>query len=99
MTPNDNGFSHSAWMRSFNKFFVFKAKGLPSDDTRHIEPVHSTNGNEDKKNIATKKGHQKNYEKLAEEFNSSYYYVERNANPKILFLDLLLKTNELINLK
>jgi DNA polymerase-3 subunit delta' len=42
---------------------------------------------------------QKNYEKLAEEFNSSYYYVERNANPKILFLDLLLKTNELINLK
>ncbi len=42
---------------------------------------------------------QKNYEKLAEEFNSSYYYIERNANPKILFLDLLLKTNELINLK
>jgi DNA polymerase III subunit delta' len=42
---------------------------------------------------------QKNYEKLVEEFNSSYYYVERNANPKILFMDLLLKTNELINLK
>jgi DNA polymerase-3 subunit delta' len=42
---------------------------------------------------------QKNYEGLVEEFNSSYYYVERNANPKILFMDLLLKTNELINLK
>lgn len=42
---------------------------------------------------------QKNYEKLVEEFNSSYYYIERNANPKILFMDLLLKTNELINLK
>jgi DNA polymerase III subunit delta' len=42
---------------------------------------------------------QKNYEKLAEEFNSSYYYIERNANPKILFMDLLLKTNELINLR
>ncbi len=41
----------------------------------------------------------KNYEKLIEEFNSNYYYIERNANPKILFLDLLLKTNELINLK
>lgn len=42
---------------------------------------------------------QKNYERLVEEFNSSYYFVERNANPKILFMDLLLKTNELINTK
>jgi DNA polymerase-3 subunit delta' len=42
---------------------------------------------------------QKNYEKLVEEFNSNYYYIERNANPKVLFMDLLLKTNELINLK
>lgn len=42
---------------------------------------------------------QKNYEKLVEEFNSNYYYIERNANPKILFMDLLLKTNELINTK
>jgi len=41
----------------------------------------------------------KNYEKLVEEFNSNYYYVERNANPKILFMDLMLKTNELINTK
>lgn len=40
---------------------------------------------------------QRNYEKLVEEFNTNYYYVERNANPKILFMDLLLKTNELIN--
>ncbi|MDI1356222.1 MAG: DNA polymerase III subunit delta' [bacterium] len=42
---------------------------------------------------------QKNYERLVEEFNSNYYYIERNANPKILFTDLLLTTNELINLK
>lgn len=42
---------------------------------------------------------QSNYEKLVEEFNSNYYYIERNANPKILFMDLLLKTNELINKK
>ncbi len=42
---------------------------------------------------------QKNYERLIEEFNTNYYYVERNANPKILFMDLFLKTNELINLK
>ena len=42
---------------------------------------------------------QKNYERLVEEFNSNYYYIERNANPKILFMDLILKTNELINLK
>ncbi|MCE3259198.1 MAG: putative polymerase delta subunit [Bacteroidetes bacterium] len=41
----------------------------------------------------------KNYERLVEEFNSNYYYIERNANPKILFMDLILKTNELINMK
>lgn len=42
---------------------------------------------------------QKNYEALIEEFNNSHYYIERNANPKILFMDLLLKTNELLNKK
>ncbi len=42
---------------------------------------------------------QKNYERLVEEFNNNYYYIERNANPKILFMDLMLKTNELINLR
>lgn len=41
--------------------------------------------------------HRRNYEKLVDEFNSAYYHVERNANPKILFMDLVLKTNELIN--
>ena len=41
--------------------------------------------------------HQRNYEKLLEEFNSAFYHVERNANPKILFMDLILKTNELLN--
>ena len=42
--------------------------------------------------------HQRNYEKLLEEFNSAYYHVERNANPKILFMDLIMKTNELLNM-
>jgi DNA polymerase III subunit delta' len=41
---------------------------------------------------------QRNYEKLLEEFNSAFYHVERNANPKILFMDLIMKTNEYINL-
>lgn len=41
---------------------------------------------------------QRNYEKLLEEFNSAFYHVERNANPKILFMDLILKTNEYINM-
>lgn len=42
--------------------------------------------------------HQRNYEKLLEEFNGAYYHVERNANPKILFMDLVMKTNELLNI-
>jgi len=42
---------------------------------------------------------QHNYVALVEEFNSNYYNIERNASPKILFLDLLLKANELINRK
>ena len=41
---------------------------------------------------------QLNYERLLEEFNSAFYHVERNANPKILFMDLIMKTNEYINL-
>ncbi len=43
--------------------------------------------------------HQGNYEKLVEEFNTACYHIERNANPKVLFMDLALKTNELINIK
>lgn len=42
---------------------------------------------------------QTNYEKLIDEFNTNYYYIERNANPKLLFMDLFLKTNELLNRK
>lgn len=42
--------------------------------------------------------HQRNYERLLEEFNSSFYHIERNANPKILFMDLFMKTNELLNI-
>ena len=41
---------------------------------------------------------QRNYEKLLEEFNSAFYHIERNANPKILFMDLILKTNEYLNM-
>jgi DNA polymerase III subunit delta' len=43
--------------------------------------------------------HQRNYERLLEEFNTAYYHVERNANPKILFMDLVMKTNELLNMR
>jgi DNA polymerase-3 subunit delta' len=42
--------------------------------------------------------HQKNYEKLINEFNSACYHIERNANPKIVFMDLIMKANELINI-
>jgi DNA polymerase-3 subunit delta' len=41
----------------------------------------------------------KNYQALVEEFNNNYYYIERNAYPKLLFMDLLLKTNGYLNAK
>ena len=36
---------------------------------------------------------------LTEEFNEAYYHIERNANAKILFLDLSLKTFSLLQKK
>jgi DNA polymerase-3 subunit delta' len=43
--------------------------------------------------------HMGNYERIVEEFNKAYYHVERNANPKILFMDMGLAVNELLNVK
>lgn len=40
---------------------------------------------------------QTNYESLIEAFNSNYYYIERNANPKILFMDLFIQCSALIS--
>lgn len=39
----------------------------------------------------------KNHEALTEEFGKAAYHIERNANTKIVFMDLALKTNELLN--
>lgn len=41
----------------------------------------------------------KNIAGLTEAFNEAYYHVERNANPKILFLDLSIKTFSLLQKK
>jgi len=43
--------------------------------------------------------HMHNYERLVEEFNSNYQFIERNANPKIVFTDLIFQINELLNIK
>ncbi len=40
-----------------------------------------------------------NQEALTEEFNKAIYHIERNASAKIMFMDLALKTNELLNKK
>lgn len=40
-----------------------------------------------------------NHEALTEEFNKAFYHIERNASAKIMFMDLALKTNELLSKK
>lgn len=42
--------------------------------------------------------HAGNVERFIEELNLAHYHMERNANPKILFMDLAFKFNELLNL-
>jgi DNA polymerase-3 subunit delta' len=42
--------------------------------------------------------HVSNVERFIEELNSAHYHMERNANAKILFMDLAFKFNELLNL-
>ena len=41
--------------------------------------------------------HTQNQEGLIEEFNKAFYHIERNVSAKILFMDVALKTNELLN--
>lgn len=41
--------------------------------------------------------HARNIERFIEELNKAYYHMERNANAKILFMDLAFKFNELLN--
>jgi DNA polymerase-3 subunit delta' len=43
--------------------------------------------------------HLNNYEKIVHELNQAFYHIERNAHSKILYMDLSLKMNELINIK
>lgn len=42
--------------------------------------------------------HATNVERFIEELNLAHYHMERNANAKILFMDLAFKFNELLNL-
>lgn len=42
--------------------------------------------------------HSSNTEQFIEELNKAHYHMERNANAKILFMDLAFKFNELLNL-
>jgi len=41
--------------------------------------------------------HGSNIERFIDELNKAHYHMERNANAKILFMDLAFKFNELLN--
>ena len=41
--------------------------------------------------------HGRNVERFCEELDKAYFHMERNANVKILFMDLAFKFNELLN--
>ena len=43
--------------------------------------------------------HEKNIMQLTEELNTANFHIERNANPKILFMDLSVKVNTLLTMK
>ncbi len=43
--------------------------------------------------------HEKNILQLTEELNTANFHIERNANPKILFMDLSIKVNALLSIK
>lgn len=43
--------------------------------------------------------HAGNIERFTEELNKAYYHMERNANARILFMDLAFKFNELLNIQ
>jgi DNA polymerase-3 subunit delta' len=43
--------------------------------------------------------HQNNAEAFTEELNKASFHIIRNANPRILFLDLSFKMNKILNLK
>jgi DNA polymerase III subunit delta' len=43
--------------------------------------------------------HSANAERFIDELNKAHYHIERNANAKILFMDVAIKFNELLNLK
>lgn len=42
--------------------------------------------------------HSNNVERFIDELNKAHYHMERNANAKILFMDLAFKFNELLNI-
>lgn len=43
--------------------------------------------------------HNKNGEQIYEELNNALYYIERNANPSLLFLDICLTINNLLKIR
>ena len=40
-----------------------------------------------------------NINQISEEFNKALFHIERNANPKILFMDISFKMNKLLKTK
>lgn len=67
--------------------------------SNNIEPITRMSGKEleDYKRFAPFVNN--NAEQFAEELNKAYFHIERNANHKILFMDLSLKMSQLLHTK
>lgn len=83
-------------------FFTYCLRMIRENFIMHIQKPE-LNYMTSEENTFAKKFHpfinEANAQQIAQEFNTAQYHIERNGNPKIIFLDLALKLVKLLKLK